>query len=93
MSGDRYHCLNCNNVDFCSICVRGQLDCKDAGHKMLRIRPTYARTMVATESVPIPERQRRLQASLCMRCASKDHTTSDCEATDPVLLPDVEVEQ
>lgn len=93
MSGDRYHCLECPNVDFCSICVRGELTCKDEGHAMLRIRPTFARTTFMTERVPIKERQRRLESGLCLRCASGEHGTESCEAKDPVLVADVAVEE
>ncbi len=42
-NGDRYHCLKCDNTDYCSVCVRGELECKEAGHPLLRIRPTFAR--------------------------------------------------
>ena len=45
MNGDRYHCMDCDNIDYCSICVRGDLSCKTAGHSLLRIRPTFAKSV------------------------------------------------
>lgn len=92
MSGDRYHCLVCHNVDFCSICVRGELACKEAGHLMLRIRPSSARKTLLTEQVPIPERQRRLDGGLCMRCSSSEHQAGECEANEAVFERDAPVE-
>lgn len=93
MSGDRYHCLVCHNVDFCSICVRGELPCKEAGHLMLRIRPSFARKTFLTEAIPIPERQKRLDAGLCMRCSSSEHQAGQCEAKEAVFEKDVLVEE
>ena len=91
MSGDRYHCLECDNVDYCSVCVRGELACKDAGHSLLRIRPTYAKFTPLTEEISIKQRQERAARKACWRCGSEEHTTTDCEAK-PVMAKDVDVE-
>lgn len=91
LSGDRYHCLQCENTDYCSLCIRGPLKCKDDGHSMLRIRPTYARKVPSTEHVTIRLKQERSQKGLCWRCGG-EHGTLDCDAKEPVLADDVEVE-
>lgn len=91
LSGDRYHCLDCDNIDYCSLCIRGPLTCKDDGHRMLRIRPTYARKIALTEQVSISVKQERSQKGLCWRCGG-EHGTLDCETEKPVLGSDVEVE-
>ncbi|KAK3057533.1 hypothetical protein LTR09_001717 [Extremus antarcticus] len=93
MSGDRYHCLDCSNTDFCSVCVRGELECKTEKHSMLRIRSTFSRKTATSDAISIPERQRRLEDKLCMRCASPEHLAPDCQAKDAVLDADVEAEE
>lgn len=92
MAGDRYHCLECRNLDFCSICIRGPLGCKDDGHPMLRIRPTRAKKVALTEDINIKLRQGRLERGVCWRCESDEHSTDQCEAKQPVLGNDVACE-
>lgn len=91
LSCDRYHCLDCDNIDYCTLCIRGPLKCKDDGHRMLRIRPTYARKIPLTEEVAITAKQERSQKGLCWRCGG-EHGTLNCQAKEPVVGPDVEVE-
>lgn len=91
MSGDRYHCLDCDNLDYCSVCIRGQLSCKDAGHSLLRIRPTFAKRVPLTQEISIKQRQERVAKKACWRCASTEHATTACEEK-AVLAADVPVE-
>jgi len=42
MAGDRYNCLTCSNRDYCTVCIRRPLECKDEGHSMMRIRASFA---------------------------------------------------
>ena len=93
MGGDRYHCLDCENVDYCTVCVRGELSCKASGHTMLRIRPSYSRKTWLTESIPLKQRQQRLDDKVCLRCASDEHKTPECDAKEPVVEPDIEAEE
>lgn len=92
MFGDRYNCLDCWNIDYCGICVRGELKCKDAGHSMLRIRPTFAKRNALRE-VSIPTRQARAREGLCWRCGSREHGTEECEVAVQADVVDVEVEE
>jgi hypothetical protein len=91
MSGDRYHCLTCENIDYCSVCVRGELECKNAGHPLLRIRPTFAKQVPLTEQVNIKLRQERESRGACWRCGCEEHNTGEC-AESVVLGEDVPVE-
>ena len=91
MSGDRYHCLECGNLDFCTICIRGPLPCKKAAHRLLRIRPTFARKVYLTEEINIKQRQDRVAKQVCWRCGSAEHTTMECEEK-AVVAEDVAVE-
>lgn len=93
MSGDRYHCLQCYNIDYCSVCIRGPLKCKDEGHIFLRIRPTFARKVPLTEDVTIKAKRERAHKGLCWRCGDDGHGTKDCDAKKAVLGADVEVEE
>ncbi|KAK5166688.1 uncharacterized protein LTR77_008232 [Saxophila tyrrhenica] len=56
-------------------------------------RSSFARKTWKTECVSIPEKQRRLAAKLCLRCAGDDHLTDACEAKEAVLDAEVEVEE
>lgn len=92
MSGDRYHCLECSNIDYCSLCVRGPLECKDDGHTMLRIRTTFAKRN-RLRDVSIPTRQQRAKDGACWRCASAEHATEQCEEATKAGEDDVEIEE
>lgn len=92
MSGDRYHCLECRNKDFCTLCVRGQLSCKVERHSMLRIRPTFAKRNVLGE-VGIAERQRREREGVCWRCGGQGHEAEACEEKVMAEIGDIEVEE
>ena len=92
MNGDRYHCLECNNVDSCSVCIRGPLPCKEARHALLRIRQTFTKHVPLTEQITIKQRQERVARGVCWRCASEEHETEKCTAKEPALAEDVEVE-
>ena len=92
MSGDRYHCLQCENIDYCTLCMRGELTCKTLGHSMLRIRPTFSKKVPLTERIGIKVRQERTAEGACWRCGEKEHETKFCEASKPVLGDDVAVE-
>lgn len=91
MSGDRYHCLDCSNVDFCTLCIREKLKCKEEGHFMLRIRPQCAKRN-ALRDVSIPVRQERAKEGLCWRCGSAEHGSEKCEEAMKGSVGDVEVE-
>ena len=65
-------------MDYCSVCVRGELSCKDAGHSLLRIRPTFAKYVPLTEEINIKTRQARVAKDACWRCGSAEHATADC---------------
>ena len=91
MSGDRYHCLECDNLDFCTVCIRGPLACKEAGHKLLRIRPTFAKSVPLTEDINIRQRQERVARQACWRCGSAEHNTTECEER-AVMAEDVAME-
>ncbi|KAK3725512.1 hypothetical protein LTR37_000482 [Vermiconidia calcicola] len=92
LSCDRYHCLDCKNTDFCSVCIRGPLPCKNEGHSMLRIRPTFARKMPLTEQITIKQKQDRVARGACWRCGSEEHATINCTTKEPVLAADVDAE-
>ena len=92
MSGDRYHCLECHNMDYCSICIRGPLKCKEDGHALLRIRPTYAKQVPLTEGITIRQKRERLEKGVCWRCESVEHETHACEAKEAALAEDVAIE-
>ena len=92
MSGDRYHCLECDNLDFCTICMRGELECKKAGHPLLRIRPTHAKRVPLTEEVNIKQKQERIKRGVCWRCGIDGHWTDECEAKEAAKALDLEVE-
>lgn len=92
MSGDRYHCLDCWNKDYCTLCVRGLLQCKDDGHSMLRIRPTFAKRNPLRD-VSLHARQERIREGVCWRCASSEHNADSCEEAVKSSVDDVEVEE
>jgi hypothetical protein len=70
--------VDCDNIDYCSICVRGELTCKTAGHSLLRIRPTFAKHAPLTQEINIKQRQARVAGGACWRCGSAEHVTLEC---------------
>lgn len=89
MSGDRYHCLQCINKDYCSLCIRGPLECKERKHSMLRIRPAFAKK-IELSGVSIKQKQVRIERGLCRSCGSAEHDMAECEAV--MVLPEEHVE-
>lgn len=92
MSGDRYHCLDCRNVDYCTLCMRGPLTCKDQAHSMLRIRPTFAKRNELRD-VSLPARQERARSEVCWRCGTAGHGIQACEEEIQPSVDEVEVEE
>lgn len=72
--------------------MREPLKCKDEGHSMLRIRPTFAKRN-SLRDVSIPTRQERAKGGLCWRCGSDQHEAAKCKETVRASADDVEVEE
>lgn len=91
-TGDRYHCLTCVNVDYCTMCFRGPLRCSEDEHTLVRLRPIRKDAPPWMVQVPLAERIEREKRRMCWKCGMGYHSAQDCLESEVILPPPVDAE-